>query len=139
MKRLDIVYIVLFLLAVSLFTSCTGNKVDPEFVATSDFSLKVKDDMVFKYDPLTCQVAFNREKGEFRVHTDNMSDYYCLNLSYVPTGEGQKVKGGITWTSRSDVVTRSGLTFVVKKVDRSGKMWLWCRKERIGAVIQVLD
>ena len=95
--------------------------------------------MIFKYDPLTCQVAFNRERGEFRVHTDNMSDYYCLTLKFVPTGEGQKVKGDITWTNRSDVVTKSDLAFVVKKVDRNGKMWLWCRKERIGAVIQVLD
>ena len=138
MKRLHPIYLAALLLAV-LFSSCTGNKVDPEFVATSDFSLKVKDDMVFKYDPLTCQVAFNRERGEFRVHTDNMSDYYCLNLRFVPTGGGQKGKGDITWTNRSDVVTRNDLAFVVKKVDRTGRMWLWCRKERIGAVIQVLD
>ena len=137
MKRLHI-YLA-FLLLAALCSSCTGNKVDPEFVATSDFSLKVKDDMVFKYDPLTCQVAFNRERSEFRVHTDNMSDYYCLDLKFVQTGEGQKVKGDIKWTNRSDVVTKSDLTFVVKKVDRTGKMWLWCRKERIGAVIQVLD
>ena len=139
MKSPRHIYLAVLVLAAALFSSCSGNKVDPEFVATSDFSLKVKDDMIFKYDPLTCQVAFNREKGEFRVHTDNMSDYYCLTLKFVPTGEGQKVKGDITWTNRSDVVTKSDLAFVVKKVDRNGKMWLWCRKERIGAVIQVLD
>ena len=73
MKRLHPIYLAVFLLA-ALCPSCTGNKVDPEFVATSDFSLKVKDDMVFKYDPLTCQVAFNRERSEFRVHTDNKQD-----------------------------------------------------------------
>ncbi len=139
MKSPRHIYLAVLVLAAALFSSCSGNKVDPEFVATSDFSLKVKDDMIFKYDPLTCQVAFNRERGEFRVHTDNMSDYYCLTLKFVPTGEGQKVKGDITWTNRSDVVTKSDLAFVVKKVDRNGKMWLWCRKERIGAVIQVLD
>ena len=139
MKSPRHIYLAVLVLAAALFSSCSGNKVDPEFVATSDFSLKVKDDMIFKYDPLTCQVAFNRERGEFRVHTDNMSDYYCLTLKFVPTGEGQKVKGDITWTNRSDVVTKSDLAFVVKKVDRNGKMWLWCRKERIGAVIQVLE
>ena len=139
MKSPRHIYLAVLVLAAALFSSCSGNKVDPEFVATSDFSLKVKDDMIFKYDPLTCQVAFIRERGEFRVHTDNMSDYYCLTLKFVPTGEGQKVKGDITWTNRSDVVTKSDLAFVVKKVDRNGKMWLWCRKERIGAVIQVLD
>ena len=129
----------LLLASVLLAVSCDNTKVDPEFIATADFGLKVKDQTVFTYDPLTCQVAFNREKCEFRVHTDNMSDYYCLNLKSVPTAEDQKVKGDIRWTNRSDVVTLKDLTFVVKKVDRTGKMWLWCRKERIGAVIQALD
>ena len=127
------------LILVFCLASCEGSKVDPEFVNTSDCNLRVKDQVVFKYDPLTCQVAFNREKGEFRVHTDNMSDYYCVTLRSVPTGEDQKVKGSISWTSSSDIITRSGLTFVVKKADRAGRMWLWCRKERIGVVIQVLD
>ena len=137
MKRFHI--IPLLLAVVLLACSCEKTKVDPEFIATSDFGLKVKDQTVFTYDPLTCQVAFNREKCEFRVHTDNMSDYYCLDLRSVPTAEDQKVKGDIRWTSRSDVVSLKDLNFVVKKVDRTGKMWLWCRKERIGAVIQALD
>lgn len=127
------------LLGCLLLSSCSGSKVDPEFVVTSDCNLRVKGAVVFKYDPLTCQSAFNRSKNEFRVHTDNMSDYYCVQLRSVPTAEGQKVRGDITWTSRSDVVTRKDLTFQVKKTDRSGRLWLWCRKEQIGAVIQVLD
>lgn len=136
MRHFNILTAVLLLAALS---SCTGGKVDPDFVASTDFSLKVKDETVFTYDPLTCQVGFNREKCEFRVHTDNMSDYYCVTLRSVPTSEDQKVKGSVSWTSKSDIVTRNDLSFVVKKVDRTGKMWLWCRKERIGAVIQALD
>lgn len=136
MKRRTLTYI---LLASICLASCTSNKVDPEFVASTDFELRVKDQTVFAYDPLTCQVAFNRQKREFRVHKDNMSDYYCLTLKAVPTAEDQKVKGDITWTSRSDVVTKRDLNFVVKKADRSGRLWLWCKKERIGAVIEVLD
>lgn len=139
MKRLSPAYILSVLAACLLLSSCTGNKVDPEFVATSDFSLRVKDETVFSFDPLTCQVAFNRQKCEFRIHRDNLSDYYRLDLQYVPTAEDQKVKGDITWTNRSDIVTRKDLAFVVKKTDRSGRLWLWCKKERIGAVIQVLE
>jgi hypothetical protein len=122
-----------------ILSSCSGSKIDPEFAATTDCNLRVKDEVVFKYDPLTCQSAFNREKREFRAHTDNMSDYYCVTLNAVPTAEGQKVKGSIVWTSRSSVDSRGGLNFVVEKTDRSGRMWLWCRKERIGVVINVLD
>lgn len=139
MKRFPFRHIAALMTVLALLCSCSGNKVDPEFVATTDFSLKVKDETVFRYDPLTCQVAFNREKCEFRVHTDNMSDYYCVRLRSVPTTEDQKVKGSLIWTSKSDINTRTDLAFVVRKADRTGRMWLWCRKERIGVVIQVLD
>lgn len=122
-----------------LLSSCTGGKIDPDFAATTDCNLRFKGEVVFSYSPLTCQQAFNREKCEFRVHTDNMSDYYCVTLNYVPTAEGQKVKGAITWTSHSDVITRNDLTFHVRKADKAGRLWLWCRKDQIGAVIHVLD
>lgn len=127
------------LLGCLILSSCEGGKADPEFVNTTDCNLRVKGQVVFKYDPLTCQTAFNRRKCEFRVHTDNMSDYYCVNLNLVPTAEGQKAKGSITWTNRSDVVTRSDLTFHVKKADRSGRFWLWNRKEQIGVVIHIQE
>ena len=138
MKRLDIVYIALFLLAVSLFTSCTGNKVDPEFVATSDFSLKVKDDMVFRYDPLTCQVAFNREKGEFRVHTDNMSDFYAVTFTELPSTQGQTVTADLTWTTERDVLTRKNLTLEVVRIE-GDQFWLWSNSGRIGLCIRILE
>lgn len=123
---------------VMIAASCQG-KVDPEFISGETSGLKVKESVIHEYDPLAWQYSFNREKCEFRAHTDNMSDYYCLTLNCVPTSEGQKAKGSITWTSRSDVITRKGLTFSVERVDRSGHLWLWCKKERIGAVVQILD
>ena len=126
------------LIGIILLASCQG-KVDPEFIGLQDFGLQVKDTKVFTYNSLTWQTAFNRERCEFRVHTDNMSDYYCVTLNTVPSSEGQKVKGSIVWTSSSDVITKSGLNFSVEKIDRAGRIWLWCKKERIGAVIQALD
>ena len=127
------------LLGCLILSSCTGGKADPDFIATTDCNLRVKGEVVFKYTPNTCQTAFNRRNCEFRVHTDNMSDYYCVVLNLVPTAEGQKAKGSITWTNRSDVVTCKDLTFHVKKADRGGRLWLWCRKEQIGVVIHVLE
>lgn len=126
------------LIGIILLASCQG-KVDPEFIGLQDFGLQVKDTKVFTYNSLTWQTAFNRERCEFRVHTDNMSDYYCVTLNTVPSSEGQKVKGSVVWTSSSDVINKSGLNFSVEKIDRAGRIWLWCKKERIGAVIQALD
>ena len=94
----------IILLTCSLFclllSSCQG-KEGPEFINSSTIGLKVKDKVIFEYDTLTWQNAFNREKCEFRVHTDNMSDYYTISLNLVPTAVDQKAKGDITWTSRS--------------------------------------
>lgn len=112
---------------------------DPEFVNTYDCNLRVRGEAVFNYSPLTCQTAFNRERNEFRVHTDNMSDYYCLTLHSIPTAEGQRIKGDIVWTNKSDVITRKDLAFQVKKADRAGRFWLWNRKEQIGVVVHVLE
>lgn len=125
-------------LLLTIMTGCQG-KVDPEFIGSTTVGLQVKGEVVFEYDPLTWQTAFNRDKMEFRVHTDNMSDYYILSLNLVPTAVGQKAKGDIVWTSRSSIVSRKGISFTVEKMDRSGKLWLWCRKEQIGATVQVLD
>ena len=137
--RHSISHITVLLAAASLLiTGCQG-KVDPEFVSSTTTGLQVKDEVIFEYDPMTWQTAFNRDRCEFRVHTDNMSDYYCLSLDIVPTSVGQKAKGDIIWTSHSTLISKKGLTFTVEKLDRSGRIWLWCRKEGIGATVQALE
>lgn len=130
--------LLLILAPVILLSSCVG-KVDPEFLQNEDFCLRIKDNVVFRYDERTCQTAFNRRRAEFRVHTDNMSDYYRITLSGVPTGEGQKFTGDVTWTSTSNIFTKKGCTFTVSKMDAEHRVWLWCRKEQMGAVVQILD
>ena len=138
MRHTDSVIIALLFILCPVLTGCQG-KVDPEFVQSSTTGLQVREEIVFEYDPRTWQTSFNREKREFRVHTDNMSDYYVLSLDIVPTAYGQKAKGSLTWTSRSTLISKKGLTFTVEKMDRSGRIWLWCRKEGIGVTVQTLD
>lgn len=137
MKR-SIISMTTAILALALLQGCQG-KVDPEFMTSQNFGLRVRDEAVFKYDPLNWQVAFNRKRCEFRVHTDNMSDYYCVRLDCVPTAEKQRAKGSIEWTSKSSVNSHKDLVFIVERVDNTGRIWLWSKKERIGAVVQVLD
>ena len=120
-------------------SSCQGSKVDPEFVGTNPTGLTVKGQKVFVFDSMNCQTSFKRESCEYRSFTDNMSDYYCVKLDYVPTENGQKVKGELKWTSKSEIISKKGLSFTVEKTDRSGRMWLWCRKESIGVIIQTLN
>ena len=134
MKKLWI--ILFFCLAL---TGCQrGGKVDSEFIGSNDICLRVKGSTVFTYNPLTCQLAFNRRNCEFRVHTDTMSDYYCVTLDAIPSSEDQKIDGSLCWTSSSSILHKD-CTFRVEKISTDGCVWLWDRKDKIGAVVKILD
>lgn len=136
MRRLIIIPSILLCLALG---GCQSFKADPEFVSSTSTGLTVKGSTVFSYDPLTCQAAFNRQECEFRVFSDNMSDYYCVRLNTMPTAEGQKARGSVTWTDRDKVQVKKDLQFQVEKADRAGRLWLWNRKEGVGALVFVLE
>ncbi len=130
---------IIILAACLVLAGCQGGgKVDSEFLSSSDICLRVNGTAVFTYNPLTCQLAFNRRDCEFRVHTDTMSDYYCVTLDAVPSAADQKIDGSICWTSSSSIIHKD-CTFRVEKITSDGCVWLWNRKDKIGAVIKVLD
>jgi len=93
---------------------------------------------VFTYNPSTCQMAFNRERCEFRVHTDNMSDFYTLTLSRIPSEAGQKVTGTLVWTDDNEVNARKNVTFTAEKLE-GDRIWLWTDNGQIGVVVRILD
>ena len=127
------------MLALACLTGCQGGgKVEPEFLSSEDICLRVKGTVIFSYNPLTCQLAFNRHDCEFRVHTDTMSDYYCVTLDAIPSAVDQKIDGTLSWTSSSSIIHKD-LSFQVEKISSDGCVWLWNRKDKIGAVIKILD
>ena len=129
----------LILFACLVLAGCQGGgKVEPEFLNSSDICLRVNGSAVFTYDPLTCQLAFNRRNCEFRVHTDTMSDYYCVTLDAIPSSVDQKIDGTLSWTSSSSILHKD-CTFRVEKISSDGCVWLWNRKDKIGAVVKILD
>ena len=124
------------LLGCLVLSSCTGGKADPDFIATSDCNLRVKGEVVFKYDPLTCQTAFNRRNCEFRVHTDNMSDFFIVRLSEMPSSENQILDGTAQWTTGDDLHNKK-TSFSVLKMD-GDRIWLWSAESSIAVVVQIL-
>lgn len=125
--------------ALLVLAGCQGAQPDQEFLGSADFCLEVNGSETFKYSPKNCQVAFNRNRCEFRVSTDTMSDFYCITLDFVPTAEGQKTVGNVSWTSSSDISSASNVSFSVKKVGSDGRVWLWSRRSKMGAIVQILD
>lgn len=104
----------------------------PEFLQDSTLRLYVGDEEILSYDPYDCQYAYNRERLEFRLHTDNMSEYVLLSLDEEPTYENQVVTASsIRWTrdNGSDVIKKD-IALEVVKVE-GDVVWLWNSRESL--------
>ena len=132
MKRILSVFCLVLLLS-----ACVREQIDPAFLASSDIGLTVGKTQVFRYDPLTCQLGFNSARGEFRVSTDTMSDYYVVTLPSIPSKPGEVLKGDILWTSDTAIKRFHAIEFKVLKIE-SDVAWLWNQQNRIAVTVQIL-
>lgn len=126
--RLSILTILLCLLS-----GCNGGGTyTPEFLTDDTLRLAVGREEIISYNPLTCQYAFNTDRLEFRLHTDNMSDYFIVRLQEEPTGEDQVITAGlIRWTSRTGAdEVRKNIALQVVKME-GDVVWLWNSRESI--------
>ena len=72
------ILLISLLCASLLLCACQREKHMNTFAAQTGICLQERGRTLFRYDPLTCQLAFNRDRRTFRVHTDNMSDFYSF-------------------------------------------------------------
>jgi len=126
--------------AVLLLAGCKGKvEMDPGLYNSDRICLMVKGKTVFSYTEGTTQLSYNRSLREFRAGNDDMSQYFILTCSELPTREGQEVRGNIRWTSGSSVKSTDGILFKVEKNDGTGLVWLWCAEDKTGAVVKILN
>ena len=110
-----------------------------QFSSTEKISLQVKGSVMLEYSPERHQLGFNPGKCEFRVHDDNMADYFILTCRTMPTAVGQTVTADLVYTTADDVATRRELEFEVTDMDEGdGRIWLWCSKAKIGIVVMAM-
>lgn len=123
-----------------LLSGCRGAemRMRSAFVEHNELCLMVGGDIPFVYDPLDCQFSFSRDRREFRAHTDNMSDFYAVTLSDIPTQTGEVVTGDLVWTTQRDVLSRKNLTLEVVRVEGE-QFWLWSHAGRIGLMLRILE
>ena len=129
---------ILLLLAALLLAGCAGDRMRDAFEDGEDVRLMVGGQVVFTYEPKTCQLAFSREQKEFRAHTDNMSDFYVVDFSDIPASVGQVLTADLVWTTEREVLTRKNLTLTVLRSE-GDQFWLWSNTGRIGLVVRVLE
>ena len=109
----------------------------PEFLTDNTLRMAVGKTDVITFNPLNCQYAFNTDQLEFRLHTDNMSDYFIVRLQAEPTKEDQIITAGLLrWTSPTgaDEVRKNIALQVVKMED--DVVWLWYSRESIKMTVR---
>ena len=131
-------HILLALSTLVLLCGCSDKRMRIAFSESDEIRLMVGGTVPFTFDPNTCQLAFSRDRKEFRAHTDNMSDFYAVHFTEIPSTLGQTVTADLTWTTERDVLTRKNLTLEVVRIE-GDQFWLWSNSGRIGLSIRVLE
>lgn len=101
-----------------------------------EISLSLKGVVLLQYDSRQWQIGYNGSRNEYRIHDDNMGEYFIVTCSEAPSFEGQTFKADLTYTANSAIARESGLTFEVQKLDGAGRIWLWNKSKKYGIVIK---
>ena len=136
MRRIP--YIAALLALLVLPVGCEPQTVyTPEFLTDSTLRMEVGKQEILTYNPITCQTALNLHRCEFRMHTDNMSEYFIIRFSSMPSEEGESVTvESLVWTNPSGTdQTRKNITLEVVKLegDIAG---LWNSRESIRMTVR---
>ncbi len=128
----------IFMMMLAAAVSCVRYDVDEVLLLREDVSLTLKGVEQFRYDPLTCQMSHNTATNEFRVFDDKLSGWFILKCDEMPANRGQEIKADLTWTASKSTKEMKDLNFKVEKIDKTGQIWMWCKKKSIGIVIKNL-
>ena len=136
MRRIP--YIAALLALLVLPVGCEPQTVyTPEFLTDSTLRMEVGKQEILTYNPITCQTALNLHRCEFRMHTDNMSEYFIIRFSSMPSEEGESVTvESLVCTNPSGTdQTRKNITLEVVKLE-GDIAWLWNSRESIRMTVR---
>ena len=123
----------------TLMTACYEPTPDPVTLDDGTPRLSVRGEDIFTFNEMNCQLGFNGRKAEFRMHTDNMSEYFIADLDRIPSSIGERVTAeSLWWTTQSDVELKTNVALDVLKIE-DGTIWLWDSREQISAVVRILE
>lgn len=133
------IHYILILMTVALLSGCNIYDIDEILLERDDISLTWKGEEQLVFDPMTWQVGCNTKTYEYRVHDDDMADYFVLECESRPDVEGEDITASIEWTVETDVRRYDHITFTVKRIAPDGRVWLWSRTQKIGVVVKQLE
>jgi len=121
-----------------LLSSCSA---EPDFSLSESATPRIERDSkaLLEYDENFHQMAFDNAKNEFRITTDNMTDFLVVDLDALPTTAPSSVKAlSIQWSSAGGIISKTNLKMDVIKIE-GNKIWLWNASEKIGLCLSTLN
>lgn len=128
----------LLLISIIALLSCERTKEYSAFVQKEGICLEINGIASFEHSDQDCQIAFNPNKKEFRAQTDDMSDWYIVQMSHIPQQVDEEIKASIKWTKYSSIGHKNNITLRVVRCE-GDKMWLWEPSGQTAVVIRVLE
>ncbi|MGN1210751.1 MAG: hypothetical protein ACI4TM_03640 [Candidatus Cryptobacteroides sp.] len=122
-------------LAFLIPTGCVKENLSEANLQTSEISLSKGGKVLAEYNAAKWQTGYNKAHAEYRVYTDDMSQYFILQCSEEIDSEGQEIKADLKYYLNGNRVKAAGLDFVVQKIGKDGMIWLWNASSKYGAVI----
>lgn len=116
--------------------SCDRESLQASFRDSDGMSLRLDGKTVLQYDAKKWQYTSNLSTNEFRVHTDNMSDYWAVQCGSLPQSVGQHVTCTVSYTDDENTNTLRSLDMEVLRVEGE-KVWLWSQDKSLGVVVAV--
>lgn len=127
--------IILLILAALTASGCIYD-IEEILLDREDISLTIKGVEQFAYDPVTCQLGYNEDTNEFRVTDDDLGHWFIVKCSSRPASVGQEVTADVTWTTTDNIKKRRGLEFTVRKTSPDGRIWMWCKSDKMGVTVK---
>lgn len=121
-----------------MVTGCNRFDVDEILLQRDDVSLTIRGEVIFSYDPGTCQMGYNSENNTFRAYDDDLGHWFILSCRATPDTEGQSLMADLEYTTQTDTKKIRNLEFTLKKNDRNGNLWFWNDERKIGVVVKRL-
>ncbi len=107
------------------------------FILDDTVRLEIDGDKVLVFDPQKCQMAYNEQRGLFRVNSDTMLDYFELTIDRIPKAMGNDVTGSIYWSTPNGERNRKNITLNVKRI-RGDIIWMCDASQRTALVVRTL-
>ena len=127
--------LLIFIIAALAISACKNYDIDEILTGDSEISLSHKGKVIYTFNTLKGQAAYNPDGTLFRYCDDDMQNWFEFRPHERPGGQGEKIVADISWSANGSRGNETGLEFSIEKTDDSGTILMWNSSKNIGLII----